>query len=235
MGYGSKSSQPLWSEYGQFPTPYGRNTNTLSFYEMLKQDYSNLTSDNCYKDILAEFQPSLIINNVLPEDGMRSYVTIQRVSQNPILKSQGALIFKGEFVDYKGYDLRLLLQIQRQFNFRECTTIETKFIIIQKPLKDAIQYQFNFYQFVVNCRNSSQTFVIIILSYYEQKINLYHSQQQIFSHSKILLKESIYNYLLFHLQLDFNKIKFQNQCLTIHIIFQIQSLMLCVLRSSVAK
>ncbi|CAD8215579.1 unnamed protein product [Paramecium octaurelia] len=64
-----------------------------------------LSSNNCYKDILAQFQASNLTNNGILEIATQN-ITILTITQNPNLEAQGAMILKGEFRDYKGYDLR---------------------------------------------------------------------------------------------------------------------------------
>ncbi|CAD8142193.1 unnamed protein product [Paramecium pentaurelia] len=65
------------------------------------------SDDNKYKDIPTQFKIPLFQNKLLPES---NNITIQRISQTPLFQAQGALILKGEFVNYKGYNLRYLLK-----------------------------------------------------------------------------------------------------------------------------
>ncbi|CAK82619.1 unnamed protein product, partial (macronuclear) [Paramecium tetraurelia] len=67
------------------------------------------TSDNRYQNILAQFQPSIIKNNVL-SDNVNSNISILLISQQLIFQSQGALILQGQFHNPQGIDLRTLFQ-----------------------------------------------------------------------------------------------------------------------------
>ncbi|CAD8208456.1 unnamed protein product [Paramecium pentaurelia] len=60
-----------------------------------------------YKDILAKYKAPLFLNNPKPES---NNITILRISQTPLFQAQGALIFKGDFLNYDGYDLRPLFK-----------------------------------------------------------------------------------------------------------------------------
>ncbi|CAD8213828.1 unnamed protein product [Paramecium octaurelia] len=81
---------------------YGRGENSISVWDV-KTGQEILSSDNRYQDILAQFK-SPNYQNIFPASLPTSNITILRISQNPILEAQGALILKGEFIDYKGYD-----------------------------------------------------------------------------------------------------------------------------------
>ncbi|CAD8144904.1 unnamed protein product [Paramecium pentaurelia] len=65
------------------------------------------SADKKYKDILAKFKAPLFSNNPLPES---NNITILRISQTPLFQAQGALILKGEFINYEGYDLKPLFK-----------------------------------------------------------------------------------------------------------------------------
>ncbi|CAD8172798.1 unnamed protein product [Paramecium octaurelia] len=66
--------------------------------------------DNCYKDLLSQFKFPLYHQFCL-----YNYHTILRICKNPILEIEGALILKGEFIDYQGYDLRQLFKSKGSF------------------------------------------------------------------------------------------------------------------------
>ncbi|CAD8161713.1 unnamed protein product [Paramecium pentaurelia] len=65
------------------------------------------SADKKFKDILAKFKAPIFSNNPLPES---NNITILRISQTPLFQAQGALILKGEFINYEGYDLRSLFK-----------------------------------------------------------------------------------------------------------------------------
>ncbi|CAD8094342.1 unnamed protein product [Paramecium primaurelia] len=60
-----------------------------------------------YKDILAQFQTPLFQNNPLL---LSNSITVLRISQIPLFQAQGALLLKGGFVNYGGYNLRQLFK-----------------------------------------------------------------------------------------------------------------------------
>ncbi|CAD8114644.1 unnamed protein product [Paramecium primaurelia] len=68
--------------------------------------------DKKFKDILDQFKAPLFSYNPLPES---NNITILRISQTPVFEAQGALILKGEFINYKGYDLRSLFKFLGSF------------------------------------------------------------------------------------------------------------------------
>ncbi|CAK68192.1 unnamed protein product (macronuclear) [Paramecium tetraurelia] len=100
----------------------GTSNNTVSIWNV-KTGQQIVPSDNNYKSILAQFQSPIFKNNILPER-ITSNITILRISQNPNLEIQGALILKGEFINSQGVDLRQLLKskgcyiLENQFGFQ---------------------------------------------------------------------------------------------------------------------
>ncbi|CAD8213446.1 unnamed protein product [Paramecium octaurelia] len=86
----------------------GSYNNAVSIWNV-KTGQQILPSDINDKSILAQFQPQIFKNNILPER-VTSNITILRISQNPNLETQGALILKGEFINSQGVDLRQLLK-----------------------------------------------------------------------------------------------------------------------------
>ncbi|CAD8154091.1 unnamed protein product [Paramecium octaurelia] len=68
-----------------------------------------LLQDNHYKESAVQFQtPSL--KNYTPPESDSSHIKILRISQNHNLEAKGALILKGEFVNYQGVDLKQLFR-----------------------------------------------------------------------------------------------------------------------------
>ncbi|CAD8187682.1 unnamed protein product [Paramecium pentaurelia] len=87
------------------PAP-GSDDNSIRLWDV--QNGKEIQSaDKKYKDILAKFKAPLFSNNPLPES---NNITILRISQTPLFQAQGALILKGEFINYEGYDLRSLFK-----------------------------------------------------------------------------------------------------------------------------
>ncbi|CAD8203771.1 unnamed protein product [Paramecium octaurelia] len=64
-----------------------------------------LLSHNRHIEISAQSKLPIFPNNIL-SGSANSNITILQISQNPTLEAQGALILKGEFINYQGIDLR---------------------------------------------------------------------------------------------------------------------------------
>ncbi|CAD8093303.1 unnamed protein product [Paramecium primaurelia] len=110
----------------------GSNDKSIRLWDVQEENQISST-DKQQKDILAELKTPLFFNNLLQES---KNITILRISKTPLFQAQGALIMKGDFIDYQGYDLRQLLKSkgccfqedfkQKQFFFN--ITIIIKFI-----------------------------------------------------------------------------------------------------------
>ncbi|CAD8215197.1 unnamed protein product [Paramecium octaurelia] len=68
-----------------------------------------VSSNNRYKNILAQFQTPIFNNNLI-ENNVSSIITILLISQQLRFQSQGALILRGEFSNQSGIDLRTLFK-----------------------------------------------------------------------------------------------------------------------------
>ncbi|CAD8214702.1 unnamed protein product [Paramecium octaurelia] len=66
-------------------------------------------SDYQYKIILAQFQTPIFNSNMI-EKSVSSITTVLLISQQLIFQSYGALIFRGEFSNQLGIDLRTLFK-----------------------------------------------------------------------------------------------------------------------------
>ncbi|CAK57755.1 unnamed protein product (macronuclear) [Paramecium tetraurelia] len=85
----------------------GSNDNSVHIWDV-KTGQQILSSDNRYKDILAQFQPNNFTNNLLQNNGIFCSLTTLLISQQLIFQSQGALILKGEFINHSGINLKTL-------------------------------------------------------------------------------------------------------------------------------
>ncbi|CAD8215568.1 unnamed protein product [Paramecium octaurelia] len=83
----------------------------------LKTGEEIVSSENRYKNILAQFQTPIFYNNTIENMVLIIYdylvspiITILLISQQLIFQSQGALILRGEFSNQLGIDLRSLFK-----------------------------------------------------------------------------------------------------------------------------
>ncbi|CAD8104437.1 unnamed protein product [Paramecium primaurelia] len=78
----------------------------------LKTEQEISSQDNRYNEVLENCKISFQQNNPLT---VTTNITFLRISQTPIFQAQGALVLKGEFFNYKGFDLRSLLKLKESF------------------------------------------------------------------------------------------------------------------------
>ncbi|CAD8168211.1 unnamed protein product [Paramecium pentaurelia] len=102
---------------------------TICFFDV-KTGQEIKSFDKNYQIILTQFK-ALFQSNSLP---ISTNITTLRISKTPLFQAQGALILKGHFVNYEGYDLRELLKsegscIQKTYRKSDFDHYQTTIII----------------------------------------------------------------------------------------------------------
>ncbi|CAD8204026.1 unnamed protein product [Paramecium pentaurelia] len=85
----------------------GSDDNSIRLWDV-KTGQEIKSIDKNYKDFLIQFNIPLYYICPILED--QNYITTLLLSQSAIFQAKGALVFKGEFINHQGIDLRSLLK-----------------------------------------------------------------------------------------------------------------------------